>query len=148
MVLQYSNKTVNARVATCLRAVADFFESEWGYHLWMIPLPTDEAQLKAMALGGGAYDKVNTARTKAGLFPVGKDFNVKYADKSWSGLIDGSGVFFRVCHNLTLAHAEFADLEMTEAITRIVAEHGKKAEILHNEQYSIIYIYEPTSVPE
>ena len=148
MILQYTNKTVNARVALCLRAVADFFESEWGYHLWMIPLPTDENQLKAMVSGGGALSKVNANRTKAGLFPVGENFNVKYADKSWTGLIDGSGVFFRICHNQTLAHAEFCDIGMTETISKIVAEHGKKAEILNNEQYSIVYIYEPTSVPE
>lgn len=131
----------------CLRAVADAFEGEWGYHLWMLPLPLNVAQLKVMALGGDDFAKVNKARIKAELFPVSEVNNVKYADKSWTELVSGGGVFFRLVHNYSIAFPEFADNEMIELINKIVSEHGKRAEVLHNEQYSIIYIYEPTDLP-
>jgi hypothetical protein len=147
VILGYHHKSVSARVAMCTRAVADAFEARWGYHLWLLPLPND-AQLKAYALGGGELDKVNKARIKSGLNPVGRDFNVKLADKNWKGLATGHGMIFRVCHNTSIAFPEFADQDMIELVGEICAEHGKLAEILHNEQYSIFYIYEPAELPQ
>jgi hypothetical protein len=145
MVLAYHPKTVSARVAMCLRAVADAFEARWSYHLWMLPLP-NEAQLKAYAMGGQALDKVNKARIKADINPVGEKFNVKLADAKWTGLTKGSGVIFRVVHNNSIAYPEFADLDMVELVGEICKEYGKLAEVLHNEQYSIFYIYEPAEL--
>ena len=140
MVLNYSDKTVSGRVARCLRLVADALEGE-GYHLIMMPLPT-EPQFKALLLNGGKnITKINNARTESGLAKVNLDRNVKMVNKNWTGLHEGTGVWFRVAHNLSIHAFEFVGDELIEVISKnLPKSHG--AEVLTNEKYSIVYLYE------
>jgi len=143
VVLNHSQKTVPSRVAKCLRLVADTIEGEFGYHILCYPLPSDGSQLKAYAKGGGNIKSVNKARLDSGLYPlVNEDGNIKLADAKWDGLVDGTGCIFRVVHNLSIHHMEFASDELIKSIVAVANANGCHIEVLHNTKHSVIYLYE------
>lgn len=145
MVLNYSEKTVNIRVAYALRMVADTLEGA-GYHVRMIPLP-NENQFKALCKAGKDLKKYNLARIDAGMWAVSSEFNVPVVDKTWKGLHDGSGVYFTLHWSNSLHINEFLPDELFEAIYQVASNNNKLVEVLHNKEYSVIYLYEPDKLP-
>ncbi len=145
MILGYSDKTVSGRVARALRLVADALEGE-GYHVIMMPLPT-EPQFKAYTLNGGKnIAKINDARTEAGLWKVSPETNVKVLNKTWTGLYSGTGAWFRVAHRLSIHAPEFVGEELVKIISDSLPD-GHGAEVLTNENYSVVYLHELTQLP-
>lgn len=145
MVLNYSEKTVNIRVAYALRMVADTLEGQ-GFHIRMLPLP-NENQFKALCKAGKDLKKYNLARIDAGMWAVASEFNVPVVDKTWNGLHDGSGVYFTLHWNNSLHIHEFLPDELFEAIYQVALNNNKLVEVLHNKEYSVIYLYEPDKLP-
>lgn len=145
--MNYSTKTVTGRVARALRLVADALESE-GYHIIMMPLPTENQFLAHVMTGGKNLNKINQYRADSGLWAVNPDTNIKIADKNWKGLYNGRAGWFRICHLNSLHIFEFA----SEEIIKVIGDNlpaGHTAEVLHNEKYSVVYIAEnePTELP-
>ena len=145
MVLNYSEKTVNIRVAYALRMVADTLEGA-GYHIRMLPLP-NENQFKALCKAGKDLKKYNIARIDAGMWAVASEFNVPQVDKTWNRLHDGSGVYFTLHWSNSLHIYEFLPDELFEAIYQVASDNNKLVEVLHNKEYSVIYLYEPDKLP-
>lgn len=145
MVLNYSEKTVNIRVAYALRMVADTLEGA-GYHVRMLPLP-NEVQFKALCKAGKDLKKYNLARIDAGMWAVSSEFNIPVVDKTWNGLHDGSGVYFTLHWSNSLHIYEFLPDELFEAIYQVALNNNKLIEVLHNKEYSVIYLYEPDKLP-
>jgi hypothetical protein len=145
VVLNYSEKTVNIRVAYALRMVADTLEGA-GYHVRMIPLP-NEVQFKALCKAGKDLKKYNIARIDAGMWAVASEFNIPVVDKTWKGLHDGSGVYFTLHWSNSLHINEFLPDELFDAIFEVASNQNKLVEVLHNKEYSVIYLYEPDKLP-
>jgi hypothetical protein len=145
VVLNYSEKTVNIRVAYALRMVADTLEGA-GYHVRMIPLP-NEVQFKALCKAGKDLKKYNIARIDAGMWAVASEFNIPVVDKTWKGLHDGSGVYFTLHWHNSIHIKEFLPDELFDKIFQVASDNDKLVEVLHNKEYSVIYLYEPDKLP-
>lgn len=145
MVLNWTEKTVNIRVAYALRMVADTLEGQ-GFHIRMLPLP-NEGQFKALCKAGKDLKKYNVARIDAGMWAVKAEFNVPVVDKTWKGLHDGSGVYFTLHWYNSIHIHEFLPDELFDKIYELATAHGKSIEVLHNKEYSVIYLYEPDKLP-
>lgn len=145
MVLNYSDKTVNIRVAKALRMVADTLEGA-GYHVRMLPLP-NEVQFLALCKAGKALKRYNTARIESGLWELKQDKNIEIVDKTWKGLHDGSGVYFTLHWHNSIHIKEFLPDELFDKIFQVASDNDKLVEVLHNKEYSVIYLYEPDKLP-
>jgi len=140
VVLHYSDKTVNPCVARVLRVIGDVLEGE-GYHIIMMPLP-DEARFNALVLSGGKnLKKINDVRLSAGLWDVTVATNDKVLNKTWTGLYKGTGVWFKIAHRLSLHIPEFVGLDLINKISSALTD-GYGCEVLSNEKYSVVYLYE------
>lgn len=148
MILNNQFRTVPARVAMCTRAVADALESAGGWHLIAQPLPTELQLIALSKTGGKDIDKINELRAESGLHLVSENTNVKSADAKWKGLTNGTGAYFRIVHNGSVGFPEFLDKELMPIIGDVCALHDKASEVLHNKKFSVIYIYEPTAMPD
>jgi hypothetical protein len=91
--------------------------------------------------------KYNVARIDAGMWAVTPEFNVPVVDKTWNGLHDGSGVYFTLHWYNSIHIKEFLPDELFDKIYEVATAQGKLVEVLHNKEYSVIYLYEPDKLP-
>lgn len=134
-------------MARCLRLVADHFERE-GFQVVCYPLPIDDNQLLAYDKGGKGLPSVNKARKEADLYTLVDDkYNYKLADKSWTGLLNGTGCIFRVAHTLSIHSLEFVHDEELKHVAEVANANGCHIEALHNTNHTVIYLYELSELP-